>query len=242
MITARHNKAAQTLFHLYIMPAMKRQFHAVHLLGDEPGWPDHTPLIVLPNHCSWWDGFFIHLLNVRLWHRQPYVMMLEEQLRKRPFFRRLGVFSIDPSTPGGVRRSLRYTREILSGEEAARRMLCLFPQGELLPWDTRPLGYKPGVIWLLQRLERPVCLVQLAIRIEFLQQQRPQLFLEFSQPLTWSGEENALREWEEAHAALLARLSRRITGGEEGRILLMGRRSVDARWQRWRSLLAKEQP
>jgi len=240
LITARHSKAAQALFHLYIMPAMQRQFHSVHLLGDEPAWPAHTPLIILPNHSTWWDGFVIYLLNIRLWRRQPWVMMLEEQLRKRPFFRRLGVFSIDPATPGGVRRSLCYTRELLSGEEAGGRMLCLFPQGELLPWDHRPLGYKPGLIWLLQRLESPVCLVQLGIRGEFLQQQRPQLFLEFSPPLEWSGGENTLREWEQAHAALLERLSGRIAAGEEGRILLQGRRSVDARWQYWRGLLRRE--
>ncbi|HNW60184.1 MAG TPA: lysophospholipid acyltransferase family protein [bacterium] len=240
LITARHSKTALTLFHLYILPAMQRQFHAVHLLGDEPAWPAHTPLIILPNHSSWWDGFFVDLLNIRLWQRQLYVMMLEEQLRKRLFFRRLGVFSIDPATPGGVRSSLRYTRELLQGKAAGQHVLCLFPQGELRPWHIRPLGYKPGLIWLLQHLESPVCLVQLGIRIEFLQQQRPEVFFEFSQPLPWSGAENPLPEWGEAHAALLERLSRRIVAGEEGRILLRGRRSIDARWQRWRGLLRRK--
>lgn len=240
MITARHSKAAQALFHLYIMPAMRRQFHAVHLLGQEPDWPARTPLIILPNHSSWWDGFFIYLLNLRLWRRQPWVMMLEEQLRKRPFFRRLGVFSVNPATPGGVRCSLRYARALLTGEAAGGRMLCLFPQGELLPWQTRPLRYKPGLIWLLQHLEQPVCLVQLAIRIEFRDQQRPEVFFEFSQPLEWPGGPELLQEWQEDHAALLERLSRRIADGEEGRLLLQGRRSVDARWQRWRGRLRRD--
>ncbi|HOT97453.1 MAG TPA: lysophospholipid acyltransferase family protein [bacterium] len=237
LITARHSKTALALFHLYLLPAMQRQFHAVYLLGNEPAWPAHTPLIILPNHSSWWDGFFVDLLNIRLWQRQLYVMMLEEQLRKRLFFRRLGVFSIDPATPGGVRSSLRYTRELLQGEAAGRRVLCFFPQGELLPWQTRPLGYKPGLIWLLQHLEGPVCLVQLGIRIEFLQQQRPEVFLEFSRPLQWSGRPELLAEWEEGHAVLLDGLSRRIAAREEGRILLQGRHSVDARWQHWRGLL-----
>jgi chlorobactene lauroyltransferase len=242
MIPARHNKAAQALFHLYVMPAMRRQFHSIHLLGDEPEWPRDRLLLILPNHCSWWDGFFIHLVNIRLWQRKVYLMMLENQLAKHRFFSRLGAFSIDPESPGGIRQSLRYTREILSAGPAGERMLCIFPQGELLPWQIRPLSYKPGLLWLLQRCETPVCLVQMGIKMEFLLQQRPQAFIEFAEPLIYSGQEMTLLAWEERHAALLDRMGQRILAGQEGRILLQGRGSVNTRWLRWRRLIRRSKP
>ena len=242
MIPARHSKAAQTLFELYIMPAMKRQFHAIHLLGTEPVWPDEYPLLILPNHCSWWDGFFIYLLNRRLWRRTPFLMMLEEQLRQYRFFSRLGAFSIDPATPGGIRESMRYARSILAAGRGNQRMLCIFPQGELLPWHIRPLGYKPGLLWLLQRTGRPVCAVQMGIKIEFLLQQRPEVFIEFSDPLLWPGAERSLQEWEECHAALLERMNQHILAREQGRILLHGKGSVHTRWTGWRRLTGRGEP
>ncbi|HPI71778.1 MAG TPA: lysophospholipid acyltransferase family protein [bacterium] len=242
MIPARHSKIAKAFFHRYIMHAMKKQFHALHLFGREPEWPTDRPLLILPNHSSWWDGFFIYVLNEKLWKRRPYVMMLEPQLAKHRFFSRLGAFSIDPETAGGVRRSLRYTREILRSTKQPRPMVCIFAQGELLPWHTRPLTYKPGIRWLLRHVSTPVCVVQLGIRLEFLLQQKPQVFFEFSDPLIYSGEELALASWEKRHRDLLERMSRRIAHKEEGKILLQGTHSVDTRWLRWRRLFTREMP
>ena len=31
--------------------------------GELPEIPDHLPLLLLPNHSTWWDGFFVYLLN-----------------------------------------------------------------------------------------------------------------------------------------------------------------------------------
>lgn len=240
MIPARFSRGAWRLFRLYLHPAMRRQFHSIHLLGEEPEWPSEYPLVILPNHCSWWDGFFIYILNDQLWHRRPFLMMLEEQLSQHRFFTRLGVFSVDPSTPGGVRQSLRYTRELLTGGAAQERFLCLFPQGELRPWFVRPLGYKPGILWLLEKAAVPVCLVQLGFRIEFLLQQRPQVFCEFSQPILWSGQDLPLGELEARHAALLDRMNQRLLDGEEGKILFQGSGSVNTRWLRWRRFFGRE--
>jgi chlorobactene lauroyltransferase len=213
---------------------MRRSFFTIHLLGEEPAVPAESPLLILPNHSSWWDGFFLYLLNLRLWRRVLYLMMLEQQLARHPFFSRLGAYSIDPGRPHSVRQSLLYTRDLLRLEPGAPRLLVLFPQGELLPWQVRPLGYKPGFLGLLQDSDPPVYAVQLGIRIELLQQQRPQVFFEFSKPLRDSNAPGTLQEWDDRHAQLLEQMSRRILAGEEGRILLQGRGSINTRWLRWR--------
>jgi hypothetical protein len=102
------------------------------------------------------------------------------------------------------------------------------------------LGYKPGVRWLLANVSTPVCVVQLGIRLEFLLQQKPQVFFEFSDPLIRTNEARALSSWEEQHQDLLERMNRRILQKEQGRILLQGSSSVDTRWLRWRRLFTRE--
>ena len=239
MIPAQHNKSAEALFFLYIIPAMRRHFHSIHLLGVEPDWPQNHPLLILPNHCSWWDGFFIYLLNSRVWRRKPYLMMLEEQLAQNRFFRYLGAYSVNSKNPGALRTSLRYTQEILSGRWQQNIMLCIFPQGELLPWQVRPLGYKPGMLWLLQNLNLPVWIVQMGIKIEFLLQQRPQVFIEFAEPLRYSDGEGTLEFWQQRHTRLLEAMDQKILHKEEGRLLLQGKKSVNTRWLQLRQSISR---
>ena len=234
MIPARHSKWAQALFHPYIMRLMRRQFHGFHLLGAVPEWPQEHLLVVLPNHASWWDGFFIHLLNERLWQRVPYLMMLEEQLAKNRFFSRLGVFSVRSQGFAAARRSLQYLQTIIRDNKPGDIFLCLFPQGELRPYNLRPLGYKPGILWLLRQASGPAAIVQLGIRIEYLEQQHADVFFEFA-PLEFSDARMTdLQTLQAAHARLLERLQGRIIAGERGVNLLQGRTSINEKFQRWR--------
>jgi hypothetical protein len=237
MIKARHSRWAQSLFHRYIMRLMQHHFHAFHLLGEVPVWPDNAHLLVLPNHCSWWDGFFIHLLNTRVWHRRPYLMMLEEQLEQHRFFARLGVFSVRSDGFAAARQSLCYIRQVMAEQPPAEIFLALFPQGELRPDFIRPLGYKPGILWLVKQAESPVVVVQLAIRIEFLEQQRPDVFFEFGPLHRFERKAPDLERLEVEHGALLDRLGRRICAGERGALLLTGHASVSETWVRWRARL-----
>ena len=60
-----------------------------------PEFDKSKSLIVTPNHFSWWDGFFIYWTNKKLFNRKLYVLMLEEQLKRYWFFKKLGCYSID---------------------------------------------------------------------------------------------------------------------------------------------------
>jgi len=236
MIPARHSKWAQALFHPYIMRLMRRHFHGFHLLGEVPEWPPQRTLFILPNHVSWWDGFFIHLLNERLWQRKPYLMMLEEQLSQHRFFARLGVFSVKTEGFAAAKSSLNYLRSVFTSHATGEIMFCLFPQGELRRPQVRPLGYKPGILWLLRQSPAPVEVVQLGIRIEYLEHQHADVFFEF-QPLSFAaGHTPDLAEMDAAHATLLERMGGRILAGEQGRELLHGHASVSDRWLQWRRL------
>ena len=72
--------------------------------------------------------------------------------------------------------SLKYTLELLNQSTTPRSMICIFPQGELQPWDPQNIKFKPGIDWLINKYQNPINLVPLAIRPEFLDDQLPHLF------------------------------------------------------------------
>lgn len=218
MIRAQHRLWADIIFQPYLARLFKRHFHEIRLLGELPEIPDHLPLLLLPNHSTWWDGFFVYLLNKRIFHRTAYLMMLETQLTKYKFFRKIGAYSIEPENRRGVIESLEYTVELLNREMS---LVSVFPQGQLLPWHTRPLGYKRGIEWILRKYGKPVTLLPLAIRTEFLGEKRPSVFFLFGDVTPCGAETFRGMDWLEAtETELLDDLASKILRQEAGQSLL----------------------
>lgn len=218
MIQAQHRFWADFIFQPYLTRLFKRHFHTIQVLGDLPEVPNHLPLLLLPNHSTWWDGFFIYLLNKRIFRRTAYLMMLEAQLSKYKFFAKIGAYSIEPKHRQGIVESLEYTVELL---KRGTPLISIFPQGELLPWHTRPLNYKRGVEWVLREYGKPVAILPAAIRTEFLGEKCPEVFFLFGDIKVCDSDTFRGMEWlEETETALLADLSLRIFRQENGLNLL----------------------
>ena len=218
MIRAQHRLWADIIFQPYLTGLFKRHFHEIQLLGTLPEIPDDLPVLLLPNHSTWWDGFFVYLLNKRIFRRTAYLMMLEKQLTKYKFFRKIGAYSIEPENRRSVIESLEYTVELLNREMP---LVSVFPQGELLPWHTRPLDYKRGVEWILQKYGNPVTVLPLAIRAEFLGEQRPSAFFLFADVSPFDAGTFRGMDWlEKTETALLDDLALRMLRQETGQNLL----------------------
>jgi 1-acyl-sn-glycerol-3-phosphate acyltransferase len=218
MIRTQHCRSADIIFQPYLTWLFKRNFHEIRLLGTVPEIPDALPLLLVPNHSTWWDGFFVYLLNKRVFRRTAHLMMLETQLTKYKFFRKIGAYSIEPKHRRGVIESLEYTLELLEREMS---LVTIFPQGELLPWHTRPLGYKRGVEWIVRKHGKPVTVLPLAIRTEFLGEKRPSVFFLFGDVSRFDAGTFRGIDWLEAtETALLDDLASRILRQEAGQNLL----------------------
>jgi 1-acyl-sn-glycerol-3-phosphate acyltransferase len=137
------------------------------------------PMIICANHSSWWDGYVATVVE-RALGVDGYLMMEEAQLSRYFFFRWAGCFSVDRHNTRSALQSLQYAAKLL--KERPGRMIWLFPQGEILPNDRRPLVFFNGSAYLA-RMTAPVLLYPLAIRIEYLAEQRPDLFISLGQPL-----------------------------------------------------------
>jgi len=202
-------------------------FHAFHLFDDLPQPDPDFPLLLIPNHSTWWDGFFIYLLNEEILKRETYLMMLDRQLAKYKFFSRIGAFGITPGDRKNVIESLNYTVELL---QKSNIMITIFPQGILLPWDKRPLNFKKGIESIIKRYGKPVNIMPLAIRAEYGGEQRAEVFFQFGENFIVDARTFQGIKWlEQVELNLLDDMAERIQRGKKGRKLLMGRGSINVK-------------
>ena len=69
-------------------------------------------ILLIPNHFSWWDGFFYYFINLKFFRKRFHVMMLEKELSKRPIFKYIGAFSVEQKSET-VQETLSYTSDLL---------------------------------------------------------------------------------------------------------------------------------
>ncbi len=101
------------VFYWYCLTLFRRRFRAVWL-DDSAVRPSSRSTLYLGNHNSWWDALVPLLINERVLHQRARALMDVEQLRKYPFFRRLGVFSIDREHPRRALDSMEYAAALLN--------------------------------------------------------------------------------------------------------------------------------
>jgi len=236
MIKAKHSVWSDILLNFYLKRIFKQHFNQISILGNIPEPDPGLPLIILPNHSTWWDGFLIYLLNKKIFNRPGYLMMLESQLSKYQMFSGIGAYSINQNKPKDILASLSYTVSLLNQSTIPRPLVCIFPQGELLPWEIRPLGYQKGLEWVLCRYGDIVNLLPLAIRLEFKDEQRPEVFLKFCENYQFTDKTFPGVAWlEKIQIDLLDTLSNCIIQQEKGKILLQGDRSINKKLDSIRS-------
>ncbi|HEX9930572.1 MAG TPA: lysophospholipid acyltransferase family protein, partial [Pyrinomonadaceae bacterium] len=174
MLKANKSRLFETLFAVYNRNLFRRRFAALRVQGIEnlQNRKSDLPLILYANHSSWWDGLAAFEIGraARLDH---FLMMEEKQLKQLFLFRRLGAFSVVRENPRESLRSINYAVEIL--KEKPNRSLWIFPQGEILPSDARPLHFYQGLARIIEITGECVA-APVAMRYEFLGEFKPVVF------------------------------------------------------------------
>lgn len=223
MIKARHSVPADFFFRPYIKRLMKKSFCSMHLHGTVPETKDH-PVILLPNHSTWWDGFFAYLINDIFFQKKFYIMIVERQLSKYRFFTKLGGFSIDHESPKKMIRSLQYAASILDSEKSP--LMTIFPQGELLPNRIEDFSAKRGVGTILNNMRKPACLLPLAIRPMLLNEQVPHVFFKFGTAKIAGSGEFQSNLYAAEMSSLLNDIDESVFRGETGKTFFMGKKTT----------------
>ncbi len=170
MIKANRSSLFEFIFGLYLDIAFKINFKEIKTIGafKDKG----LPILVISNHMSWWDGFWVFRLNKRKLKRNLYVMMLEEQLRKNMFLRWLGAFSIKKSSRTII-DSLAYGAGVLHDPG---NLLLLYPQGEFQSQYSGKQVFQNGWARILTMVNKPVQVVMVVHLLDYFSHSKPTLF------------------------------------------------------------------
>jgi chlorobactene lauroyltransferase len=182
MLKANKSPSFERAFVIYNRNLLKRRFNSFRVSGINflNNTDAKMPQIIYVNHSSWWDGL-IFLEILRRFDNENYVLMEEKQLRKLFFFRLLGAFSVVREKPREALESINYAAKLLS--ENFNRTLLIFPQGEILPNDVRPLRFYQGLARIIEKVQ--ACrIVPAALRLEFTGNFKPEIYLKVGEPET----------------------------------------------------------
>ncbi|MGC9150848.1 MAG: lysophospholipid acyltransferase family protein [Microbacter sp.] len=171
MIKAKH--PLYPLFKWLMRLLLKRHFHDVSLEGE---FVDRgTAVLVIANHVSWWDGFWVEYLNQQRLHRRLHFMMLEEQLRKHWYFQYTGGFSVRKHSRE-VLQSMDYTLALLQRND---HVVLLFPQGEIQSAYLERFRFQKGIQYILNRCPADTQVLFVANLTDYFSDIKPTLFVYF---------------------------------------------------------------
>jgi 1-acyl-sn-glycerol-3-phosphate acyltransferase len=181
MIPARQSRFFSWWFSRHAEGRLRSAFEAVYVRGLEATLDvaQRSPIILVSNHTSWWDTMVSVYLVPRRMRLDGYAMMDEANLRKLPFFAKVGAFGVDLSGGGAARESLEYATSLL---DRPGRLVWIYAQGRERASTKRPLGFRRGSAVIALAAPR-AAVVPFGIRYEVAGTERPLLFLSFGEPL-----------------------------------------------------------
>jgi 1-acyl-sn-glycerol-3-phosphate acyltransferase len=176
MIKAQKQALPLWFFSTYFRIMQKFHFSSIEfkVLNSIP----EGPVLLLQNHFSWWDGYWSYFIAEKILKRNFYVMMLEEQLKKRMFLTRTGTFSVNP-TGNDMLASIRYAAGLLKNSE---NVVTIYPQGKIQSHYIDKLTFEKGAESLLRLAVLPVNVVFASAHINYgsLVRPRAQIFLKYT--------------------------------------------------------------
>ncbi len=180
MLEANKSKIFEKIFSIYNRNLLKRRFYSFQVSGMDYllNKTVNEPLIIYCNHSSWWDGLIAFQISHKT-NLDSFWMMEEKQLKNLSLFRKLGAFSVVREKPREALKSIDYAAKLLI--ESSKRTLWIFPQGEILPNDLRPIKFYNGLTKIIKKVGK-CSVTSLSIRYEFLGEFKPQIFVKIEEP------------------------------------------------------------
>lgn len=180
MIEAAKSRWFNAWFARHARARIRRTFGRVLVCGREGarGLLTDASLLLVANHSTWWDALVALYVSELLLCSDGYAMMDAANLRRVPFFRRVGAFGVDLDDPADGARSIRHSARLLA---TPGRTLWVFPEGrERSPFGA--LELLPGAAQIA-RVARHAVVLPVGLRYVFGGAEHPDLWISIGQPL-----------------------------------------------------------
>lgn len=180
MIKAKYSEAWLWFYSSYFRVLQKINFRRISVLTDAV-FPEGQSVLLLQNHFSYYDGYWSMYLCNKVFMRRFHVMMLEEELAKRMFLTRCGVFSVRKNSRDLI-ESLNYANELLSDPQ---NVVTIYPSGEIISQHRQNFPFQKG----FARLAGNQSLIAFAVvLVDHFSQARPEIRIYLK---NYSGERTA---------------------------------------------------
>ena len=166
MIKARYHPAWLWFYSSWFRVLQKIHFRKISVICDDI-FPEDQSVLLLQNHFSYYDGYWSMYLCNKIFRRRFHVMMLEEELAKRMFLTRCGVFSVRKNSRD-LMESLRYASELL---QDPKNVVTIYPSGEIISHHRQNFEFQQG----FARLAGDSLVVVAVVLIDYFSQARPEI-------------------------------------------------------------------
>ncbi|QIL40170.1 glycerol acyltransferase [Pedobacter sp. HDW13] len=170
MYQPRKNNLIFSFFSWYIQFIIKKDFSAFHFDGIET--KPNASILILANHFSWWDGFFIFYLNKKLFKKQFHVLVNAENYNKIGFLKYLGAFAAEGKGKD-VLDTLSYAGKLLDGEN---NLVLVFPQGKLYSNHLKNISFEKGVMQMINASQKKMSIIFVATFVDYFSKRKARAY------------------------------------------------------------------
>lgn len=167
MLAPRRNKLIYLFFSWYISRLIRSDFE--HFGFNKVGFDDKQSVLLLANHFSWWDGFFIFQINRLYFKKRFHVMISEENYNKVWFLKYLGSFSVKKNSRSII-QTLEYAGRLLDNPE---NLVLIFPQGKLYSGHTDEIQFEKGLMNLINQSSKKFQYIFAASFVDYFGYRKP---------------------------------------------------------------------
>lgn len=244
---ANKNGLGEWALQRIVVPSLRRMFGGIYVYIHPATLrlrsPVESPVIFCLTHSGWWDGHIAYMLNQKIFKHDGYLMMEEVHLARYAFFTWVGVFGIDRHDARKAIASIEYITGLL--KETPNSTLWMFPQGTMTHPEVRPLDVFGGAANIARRVGR-CAVVPVALRYDFLMEQRPDAFARLGPPIFLGEERVSSRELTVRISQAMTQTADELRGDvlsrdtSSYRRLIAGKGSINRVWDRVVKMVKRE--
>lgn len=183
MIKSNYNKYWLWFYSSYFRVLQKIHFRKITVISNDI-FPEGQSVLLLQNHFSYYDGYWSMYLCKKVFRRRFHVMMLEEELRKRMFLTRCGVFSVRKNSRD-LLESISYANDLLKNQ---LNVVTIYPSGEIISHHQQNFRFQQGFIRIAGNPSNQSLIVLAVVLVDHFSQARPEIRIYLK---NYSGERTA---------------------------------------------------
>jgi len=180
MYHPRKNTLIYNFFSRYIRFIIKKDFAVFNF--DHVELKEDSSVLVLANHFSWWDGFFLFYINKKIFKKQFHILVNADNYNKVGFLKYLGAFAAE-NKGKDVLETLNFAGKLLNDP---KNLVLLFPQGKLHSNHLRSIEFEKGVMQMINASQKKLNIIFAATFIDFFAKRKPSAYTYLQ---SWENEE-----------------------------------------------------